>query len=105
MQFGVFTLFDFFPDRQNEVTYYQDTLDLMISALCMKTITKPSLKHGKSLVATRGWPCILSRQHWWQICPPAALQERVGKALIDSADLAGPCLGGPRITLVSSRRV
>jgi alkanesulfonate monooxygenase SsuD/methylene tetrahydromethanopterin reductase-like flavin-dependent oxidoreductase (luciferase family) len=32
MQFGLFTLFDFFPDRQNELTYYQDTLDLMISA-------------------------------------------------------------------------
>jgi len=32
MQFGVFTLFDFFPDRQNEIAYYQDTLDLMISA-------------------------------------------------------------------------
>jgi alkanesulfonate monooxygenase SsuD/methylene tetrahydromethanopterin reductase-like flavin-dependent oxidoreductase (luciferase family) len=32
MQFGVFTLFDFFPDRQNEIAYYRDTLDLMISA-------------------------------------------------------------------------
>ncbi|HEV8713031.1 MAG TPA: LLM class flavin-dependent oxidoreductase [Candidatus Binatia bacterium] len=32
MQFGVFTLFDFFPDRQNERTHYQDTLDLMIYA-------------------------------------------------------------------------
>jgi len=32
MQFGLFTLFDFFPDRQQEVTYYQDTLDLMIYA-------------------------------------------------------------------------
>lgn len=30
MQFGLFTLFDFFPDRQNEVTYFKDTLDLMI---------------------------------------------------------------------------
>src|SRR5712692_7413657 len=30
MQFGLFTLFDFFPDRQKEATYYQDTLDLMI---------------------------------------------------------------------------
>jgi hypothetical protein len=28
MQFGLFTLFDFFPDRQNEIAYYQDTLDL-----------------------------------------------------------------------------
>jgi alkanesulfonate monooxygenase SsuD/methylene tetrahydromethanopterin reductase-like flavin-dependent oxidoreductase (luciferase family) len=32
MQFGLLTLFDFFPDRQNELAYYQDTLDLMISA-------------------------------------------------------------------------
>ncbi len=32
MQFGLFTLFDFFADRQNEVAYYQDTLDLMIYA-------------------------------------------------------------------------
>jgi len=32
MQFGLFTLFDFFPDRQNEVTYYKDTLDLLIYA-------------------------------------------------------------------------
>lgn len=29
MQFGLFTLFDFFPDRQNELAYYQDTLDLL----------------------------------------------------------------------------
>jgi hypothetical protein len=26
MQFGLFTLFDFFPDRQTEVAYYKDTL-------------------------------------------------------------------------------
>jgi alkanesulfonate monooxygenase SsuD/methylene tetrahydromethanopterin reductase-like flavin-dependent oxidoreductase (luciferase family) len=32
MQFGLFTLFDFFPERQNELTHYQDTLDLMIDA-------------------------------------------------------------------------
>ena len=32
MQFGLFTLFDFFPDRQNEIAYYRDTLDLLISA-------------------------------------------------------------------------
>jgi hypothetical protein len=32
MQFGVFTLFDFFPDLQKEITHYQDTLDLMIYA-------------------------------------------------------------------------
>jgi len=32
MQFGLFTLFDFFPDRQNEASYYQDTLALMIYA-------------------------------------------------------------------------
>ncbi len=32
MQVGLVTLFDFFPERQNELTYYQDTLDLMIYA-------------------------------------------------------------------------
>jgi alkanesulfonate monooxygenase SsuD/methylene tetrahydromethanopterin reductase-like flavin-dependent oxidoreductase (luciferase family) len=32
MQFGLITLFDFFSERQNELTYYQDTLDLMIYA-------------------------------------------------------------------------
>lgn len=32
MQFGLMTLFDFFPDRQNELAYYRDTLDLMIYA-------------------------------------------------------------------------
>lgn len=32
MQFGLFTLFDFFPDRQDEVTYYKDTLDILIDA-------------------------------------------------------------------------
>jgi alkanesulfonate monooxygenase SsuD/methylene tetrahydromethanopterin reductase-like flavin-dependent oxidoreductase (luciferase family) len=32
MQFGLFSLFDFFPDRQNEVTYYKDSLELMIYA-------------------------------------------------------------------------
>ena len=32
MQFGLFTVFDFFPDRQNERAYYKDTLDLMIYA-------------------------------------------------------------------------
>jgi alkanesulfonate monooxygenase SsuD/methylene tetrahydromethanopterin reductase-like flavin-dependent oxidoreductase (luciferase family) len=32
MQFGLFTVFDFFPDRQNELAYYRDTLDLMIYA-------------------------------------------------------------------------
>jgi hypothetical protein len=32
MQFGLLTLFDFFPARQNETAYYQDTLDLMIYA-------------------------------------------------------------------------
>ena len=32
MKFGLFSLFDFFPDRQNEVRYYQDTLDLVIRA-------------------------------------------------------------------------
>ena len=30
MKFGLFSLFDFFQDRQNEVRYYQDTLDLVI---------------------------------------------------------------------------
>ncbi len=29
MHFGLFTLFDFFRDRQDEVAYYRDTLDLM----------------------------------------------------------------------------
>ena len=29
MQFGLFTLFDFFRDRQDEIAYYRDTLDLM----------------------------------------------------------------------------
>ncbi|MBI3301791.1 MAG: LLM class flavin-dependent oxidoreductase [Deltaproteobacteria bacterium] len=32
MQFGLFTLFDFFPGRQNEITCYQDTLDLVLYA-------------------------------------------------------------------------
>jgi alkanesulfonate monooxygenase SsuD/methylene tetrahydromethanopterin reductase-like flavin-dependent oxidoreductase (luciferase family) len=32
VQFGLFTLFDFFRDRQEEVAYYRDTLDLMILA-------------------------------------------------------------------------
>jgi alkanesulfonate monooxygenase SsuD/methylene tetrahydromethanopterin reductase-like flavin-dependent oxidoreductase (luciferase family) len=32
MQFGLFTLFDFIPQRQNEIAYYRDTLDLMIYA-------------------------------------------------------------------------
>jgi alkanesulfonate monooxygenase SsuD/methylene tetrahydromethanopterin reductase-like flavin-dependent oxidoreductase (luciferase family) len=32
VQFGLFTLFDFFRGRQDEVAYYRDTLDLMILA-------------------------------------------------------------------------
>ncbi len=32
MQFGLLTLFDFFPERQHETAYYQDTLDLIIDA-------------------------------------------------------------------------
>ena len=32
MQFGLFTLFDFFRGRQDEVAYYRDTLDIMIQA-------------------------------------------------------------------------
>ncbi|MSQ48019.1 MAG: LLM class flavin-dependent oxidoreductase [Deltaproteobacteria bacterium] len=32
MEFGLFSLFDFFPDRQNEVTYYKDTIDLIVLA-------------------------------------------------------------------------
>lgn len=32
MQFGLFSLFDFFPDRQDEVQYYRDTLDLLVYA-------------------------------------------------------------------------
>ena len=30
MKFGLFSLFDFFQDRQDEGRYYQDTLDLVI---------------------------------------------------------------------------
>lgn len=30
MEFGLFSLFDFFRDRQNEVAYYRDTLDLIL---------------------------------------------------------------------------
>lgn len=32
MEFGLFTLFDFFRDRQDEVQYYRDTLELMVLA-------------------------------------------------------------------------
>lgn len=32
MEFGLFSLFDFFPDRQDEVQYYRDTLDIAVSA-------------------------------------------------------------------------
>lgn len=32
MEFGLFTLFDFVRDRQDEVAYYRDTLDIMIQA-------------------------------------------------------------------------
>ncbi len=32
MQFGLFTLFDFFRGQQDEIAYYRDTLDLMILA-------------------------------------------------------------------------
>jgi alkanesulfonate monooxygenase SsuD/methylene tetrahydromethanopterin reductase-like flavin-dependent oxidoreductase (luciferase family) len=32
VEFGLFTLFDFFRDRQDEVQYYRDTLDLMVLA-------------------------------------------------------------------------
>ena len=32
MQFGVLTLFDFFPELQNEVAYYRDTVDLIVRA-------------------------------------------------------------------------
>jgi len=30
MEFGLFSLFDFFPDRQNEISYYRETLDFLI---------------------------------------------------------------------------
>ena len=30
MEFGLFSLFDFFRDRQDEVAYYRDTLDLIL---------------------------------------------------------------------------
>ncbi len=29
MRFGLFTLFDFFPERQNEADYYRRTLELI----------------------------------------------------------------------------
>ncbi|MGE0823964.1 MAG: LLM class flavin-dependent oxidoreductase [Candidatus Binatia bacterium] len=32
MEFGLFSLFDFFRDRQDEVAYYRDSLDLITSA-------------------------------------------------------------------------
>ena len=32
MEFGLFSLFDFFPDRQNEAQYYRDTLALAVAA-------------------------------------------------------------------------
>ena len=32
MEFGLFSLFDFFRDRQDEVRYFQDTLELSILA-------------------------------------------------------------------------
>jgi alkanesulfonate monooxygenase SsuD/methylene tetrahydromethanopterin reductase-like flavin-dependent oxidoreductase (luciferase family) len=32
VQFGLFTLFDFFRDQQDEVAYYRDSLDIMIEA-------------------------------------------------------------------------
>jgi alkanesulfonate monooxygenase SsuD/methylene tetrahydromethanopterin reductase-like flavin-dependent oxidoreductase (luciferase family) len=32
MQFGLFTLFDFYPDRQEVARYYKDTLDLVVLA-------------------------------------------------------------------------
>ena len=32
MEFGLFTLFDFFRERQDEVAYYRDTIDLMVLA-------------------------------------------------------------------------
>ena len=32
MEFGLFSLFDFFRDQQDEVRYFQDTLDLSILA-------------------------------------------------------------------------
>ncbi len=32
MEFGLFSLFDFFPDRQDETQYYRDTLDIAIAS-------------------------------------------------------------------------
>jgi len=32
VEFGLFSLFDFFPERQNEVAYYRDTIDLVLHA-------------------------------------------------------------------------
>ena len=32
MEFGLFSLFDFFRDKQDEARYFQDTLDICIQA-------------------------------------------------------------------------
>lgn len=32
MKFGLFSLFDFFPERQSEIPYYRETLDLIVRA-------------------------------------------------------------------------
>lgn len=32
MEFGLFTLMDFYPDRHNEPRYYQDTIDLIVES-------------------------------------------------------------------------
>ena len=32
MEFGLFSLFDFFRDKQDEAQYFQDTLDICIQA-------------------------------------------------------------------------
>ena len=58
MKFGLFSLFDFFPGRQNEVTYYQDTLDLII--------------HSEQLGFDSVW---LGEEHFYSfgICPSPQL--------------------------------
>ncbi len=58
MKFGLFSLFDFFQGRQNEATYYQDTLDLVI--------------HSEKLGFDSVW---LGEEHFYSfgICPSPQL--------------------------------
>lgn len=58
MKFGLFSLFDFFQGRQNEATYYQDTLDLLM--------------HSETLGFDSVW---LGEEHFYSfgICPSPQL--------------------------------